>query len=80
MITLTIYGRRSCHLCESMKAELELFRARFSFTLTEIDVDSDPALERDFGERVPVLMHGQKYLCHFHFDGGVVAAYLAEIS
>jgi glutaredoxin len=80
LITLTLYGRRACHLCEDMKAALTGLQARFPFAINERDVDGDALLERDFGDRVPVLTHGSKYLCHYHLDEGLVAAYLAEIS
>ena len=39
----------------------------------EIDVDSDPALEARFGERVPVLTDAQgNELCHYRLAPGVL--------
>ena len=43
-----------------------------------IDVDADPALERAFGERVPVLFAGDPAdgveLCHYRLDRARVEA------
>jgi len=39
----------------------------------EIDVDSDPALEARFGERVPVLTDARgNELCHYRLDPGAL--------
>jgi len=57
-ITLTLYSRSWCHLCDDMLAGLQILRARQPFELNIVDVDSLPALEHHFGEWVPVLMHG----------------------
>ncbi len=52
--------------------------------LHEVDVDSDPALEGRFGERVPVLLTGTpqtppeaaRELCHYFLDMPAVQAWL----
>lgn len=49
------------------------------FELTVIDIDSDPVLEQRFGEWVPVLMHGDRELCHYHLDSVAVTDYLLKI-
>ena len=78
-VALTVYSRAYCHLCEDMLAALQALPARSRFTLAVIDVDSDPALEARYGERVPVLAHGARELCHYRLDEAAVTAYLAEI-
>lgn len=50
-----------------------------TFSIEAIDVDEDESLEARLGERVPVLMVGDRELCHFHLDATAVRAYLAEI-
>lgn len=80
MVALTLYGRRGCHLCEDMKAALQELSSRYPFTVLETDVDDHAALACDLGDKVPVLMHGDQYLCHYRLDEALVAAYLAEIS
>jgi hypothetical protein len=76
---LTLYGRSYCHLCDEMIAGLRGLQAGFRFKLDVVDVDSDPALERRFGERVPVLVHDGQELCHYRLDTAAVTALLPKI-
>ena len=77
---LTVYSRVYCHLCDDMIAGLRALQARHRFELQVVDVDSEPQLEARYGELVPVLMHGERELCHYHLDGPAVTAYLVQIS
>ncbi len=78
-IALTLYSRRWCHLCDDMLAGLQTLQARLPFELAVIDVDSESALEQRYGEKVPVLLHGERELCHYHLDLPAVTDYLLEI-
>lgn len=78
MVSLILYGRGYCHLCQEMEIALGSLRAEYRFDLVAMDVDSDPKLEERFGELVPVLMAGETELCHYHLDFAAVRAYLAE--
>lgn len=78
-VALTLYSRSYCHLCDDMAAALEPLRNEFGFGIERIDVDRDPALEARYGERVPVLAHGEAELCHYFLDATRVRAYLARI-
>ena len=75
-IALTLYARTWCHLCDDMLAGLQALQARLPFAVTVIDVDSDPALEQRYGERVPVLLHGERELCHYQLNSAAVTDYL----
>lgn len=77
-VTLTLYSRAWCHLCEDMLAGLRELQARQPFELAVIDVDTRPELEARFGEQVPVLMHGGRELCHYHLDHAAVTDYLLD--
>jgi len=55
MIRLTLYGRRDCHLCHEMRAVVEGVGREMAVDVAEIDVDTDPALVRAYGDEVPVL-------------------------
>ena len=76
---LTVYARTYCHLCDDMIAALQLLQGRFAFDVNVVDVDTDTALETQFGEKVPVLAHGDHELCHYFFDEPVVTAYLSNL-
>ena len=74
---LVLYSRRYCHLCEDMLAAL---RAQLGadFPVEIVDVDSDPALERRYGELVPVLVRDGVELCRTRYEPAKLAAYAAE--
>jgi glutaredoxin len=56
VITLTIYSRPGCHLCDDMKAIVErAARASADIKLDEIDITGDPELEAAYGLEIPVL-------------------------
>lgn len=61
MLTLTLYSRPECHLCEDMKAVVTEVAAEIPHRLEEIDISTDPALERRYGLQIPVLcVNGRK--------------------
>lgn len=78
-MTLTVYSRHDCHLCEKMIAALRDMQGRFRFELQVVDVDGDPNLARRHGERVPVLAHGERELCHHFLDRAAVTEFLGKM-
>ena len=61
MLTLTLYSRPDCCLCEEMKTVLAQVRRDISFDLEEINISTDPELEARFGREIPVLfVNGRK--------------------
>jgi thiol-disulfide isomerase/thioredoxin len=76
---LIVYARSYCHLCDDMIAALRALQGRFAFEIRVVDVDSDEALEARHGERVPVLMSGERELCHYFLDEAVATAFLSEM-
>jgi thioredoxin reductase (NADPH) len=77
-IELTLYSRNWSHLCDDMIAGLQTLRPVRDFRVSVIDVDADPALDRRFGDRIPVLMHGERELCHYRLDVSTVTDYLRD--
>ena len=56
-----LYTRKDCHLCEEAKAELHRLCQQAPFELREVDIDSDPELQRRYNDEVPVIfIHGRK--------------------
>jgi len=78
-LILTVYSRAYCHLCEEMIEALRALQGLFHFEIAVIDVDADPDLELRHGDRVPVLMHDGRELCHYRLEPAVVTAYLSKI-
>lgn len=60
-ITLILYGRPECHLCDEMKAIVVPVARELGCTLEQIDISGNPELEAQYGTEIPVLMvNGRK--------------------
>lgn len=75
---LQLFMNAYCHLCEEMKAELEPYRQRLGFSVEYVDIEGNPDLEDRLGEKIPVLMAGEKEICHYHLDKNALEAYFSE--
>jgi glutaredoxin len=53
---LTLVTRPGCHLCDVAKEAMDRIAADTGEGWTELDVESDIALEREYGDRVPVVL------------------------
>ena len=67
-MTLTIYSRPGCHLCEEMKAVVERVREQHAFELREVDISGNPDLERRYGQEIPVLEVDGKKVAKYRLD------------
>jgi thioredoxin reductase (NADPH) len=76
---LTVLSRNYCHLCEDMIAALKQFQGRYRFEVEVVDIDRHPHLEEKWGDKVPVLLDGERELCHYFLDAEVVDARLARM-
>ena len=54
-MTVTLYTRRGCHLCDEAKQAIESARRRSAFEYQEFDIDADPKLREIYNEEVPVI-------------------------
>ncbi len=71
-LTLTLLGRRGCHLCQEVLVWLEPLVARLGVTLRKVDVDTDGVLRERYGNEVPVLFLGARELARNHFEAPLV--------
>ena len=55
------------------------FQARYDFDIEVVDVDRHPKLEERWGDKVPVLLDGDRELCHYYLDHEAVDARLARM-
>ncbi len=55
MATVVLYSRPGCHLCDDARAVIERVRASTPFAFDEVDIETDDALVRDYGVRIPVV-------------------------
>jgi glutaredoxin len=50
-VSLVLYGRPGCHLCDDARAVLE----RIGHPFEEVDIEADDALLARYLERIPVI-------------------------
>jgi glutaredoxin len=72
MTRVTLYGKAGCCLCDEAKEALALVRSEHPFELEEVDVSLDPALNREYGERIPVVAVEGEELFEYHVDAPVL--------
>jgi predicted thioredoxin/glutaredoxin len=67
---LKLLTRHDCGLCEEMLDELAALRSRVSALppVQLVDVDADPALQRRWGMKVPVLLLDGALVCSARLD------------
>jgi hypothetical protein len=77
-VKLTLLVRAYCHLCDEMSNDLAPLLASGDATVELIDVDSDPALETRWGDKVPVLLYGDRELSRYRLDAAAVLRWLRD--
>lgn len=55
-IRVIFYTKAGCHLCEEAKGEIERADCSDLFDFVEIDINSDPELQRRYGTEIPVVL------------------------
>jgi len=59
-VQVDVYSRPGCHLCDEAKAVVDQVQKRLGFKVRVINIETDPALEKHYGEQVPVIaINGQ---------------------
>jgi glutaredoxin len=59
-VTLTLYSKPQCHLCEDLRTQLDELQPEYGFTLEEIDITRDADLFGQYRYAIPVLMKDGK--------------------
>ncbi|MEA2255354.1 MAG: hypothetical protein QOG35_1399 [Solirubrobacteraceae bacterium] len=73
-MSLVLYSRPGCHLCEDARAVL----ARIGHPFEELDIEADDALLRRYLERIPVVALDGAELYDYAVDEADLRARLAE--
>jgi glutaredoxin len=55
VITITLYSKAGCHLCDQVRDYLEDLAADYTVELQEIDIRRDLALFERYRYRIPVV-------------------------
>ena len=80
MARVTLYGKPGCHLCDEARAVVDAVRVERPFELEEVDVSLDPALHREYGERIPVVAIDGEELFEYRVDPQELQERLGRVS
>lgn len=67
MITVTLYTKDNCSLCETAKQDLQSLQAKIPHNLALVNIEEDEDLQAAYGTRVPVAQVGP-YVLEAPFD------------
>ncbi|MDO4433613.1 MAG: glutaredoxin family protein [Alysiella sp.] len=76
---LTVMFRPYCGLCHQMLDALRPFQAVYGFEVEIVEIDDFPELEQKYNELVPVLLHGDTEICHWHLDEVALRQHLIQV-
>ncbi|HEY2216687.1 MAG TPA: glutaredoxin family protein [Solirubrobacteraceae bacterium] len=69
---ITVYSRPDCHLCADAIETLRKLQDELDFSLDELDIDRDEALQRAYFERIPVIELDGEELFDYFVDEAVL--------
>ena len=55
MVTVTVYSRHGCHLCEIAEQTISSLRIDLEFSVEVLYIDGNEELEKLYGTEVPVI-------------------------
>ncbi|MGY1635235.1 glutaredoxin family protein [Geodermatophilus sp. SYSU D00742] len=67
-VRLQLITRQGCHLCENAATTLEQIAAEAGLATVAVDVDADPDLQAEYGDRVPVVLLDGREHSYFTVD------------
>ncbi len=65
---LQLLTREGCHLCAVAAETLQRVADEAGLAVTEVDVDADPELQAEYGDRVPVVLLDGREHSYFTVD------------
>lgn len=79
-VTVTVYTRENCHLCHEAIETIERVAADLTreISVETVDVDTDPALREQYGERVPYVLVDDRPSFKYRVDAEELRATLSE--
>lgn len=78
-LQFTLLTRPHCPLCDELMQALMALRAEYPFDVESVDVDSDAALQAQYGIYIPVLMANSKVISQYPLDIQAVCDYLTSV-
>jgi glutaredoxin len=78
-VSVVLYGRDGCCLCDDAREILERARAKYGFELQERDIEQDEQLLRTYLERIPVITINGAEAFELLIDEAELEQYLARV-
>jgi hypothetical protein len=69
-LRIVLYTREDCSLCETAELELATLARPLGLMVEARDVDAEPDLVAQYGDRVPVVMAGDVVLAEGRIEAG----------
>jgi len=79
-VTVTLYERAGCHLCEETHRALRRIGLDRPLAIERVDIARDPALELRYVVRIPVLAAGTAELDAAGLPDREIAAWLTSVA
>ncbi len=74
--TWRVLSRPDCSLCDAMLGELCELLGQRAEAIQVQDISGDPELEKRYGQRVPVLLIADDFVCAYRLDRQRLQIYL----
>jgi uncharacterized membrane protein len=58
LLSVTLFSRKNCHLCDQAERDLESLQGEYPHELFVIDIEDDPDLLKAYKEKIPVVKTG----------------------
>ena len=58
LLNVTLYTRQNCKLCDEARDHLKSLQKKFPHRLAEVDIDSDPIVQKAYFDQIPVIEVG----------------------
>jgi len=58
LLNVTLYEKPDCRLCDEVREQLKSLQSKFPHRLAEINIDSDPVLQKTYFDQIPVVEVG----------------------
>jgi len=68
MVKVKILTKPGCCLCETAKSTIKKVQRDLNFVFEEIDISKDEALEKRFGQEIPVIFINDKKAFKYKVD------------
>lgn len=80
MTKLVLYTKSGCHLCHEAAVLLDRLSVEYDFTVQEIDITQDTALQAEYGDSIPVVEAQGKPLLAAPFGEAVARKALEQLA